>query len=338
VLAYIQYPTWLTSEIIPGLPVRWYGLMYLVAFVISYLLFLYQAKGKGLDTDKDKDTILNFFFWGIVGLLIGARIFATLIFSGTDLYFRKPWLILWPFSEGKFVGLQGMNYYGGVVGAAIAMVAYGRARKVVLREWGDMLLAGLPLGYTFGRLGNFINGELYGRVTTLRWGMVFPHAEPLPLADPFVRQTAAAVGIAASAGAKYVNLPRHPTQLYEALFEGIVLWALLWFLCRKHRPFRGFIIALYILGYGLIRFVIDYLRMPLVGGFAIRLSPLDNPTYRYMTPLNLIDSQIFGLMMILVGVALLAVFAAMGKAEAARVQAKETHKVDARKLRRRLAK
>jgi phosphatidylglycerol---prolipoprotein diacylglyceryl transferase len=337
VLAYIPYPTWLTSEIIPGLPIRWYGLMYLVAFVISYLLFLFQARQRKLDTDKDKDTILNMFFWAIVGLLAGARIFATVLFSGTDLYVRQPWLIFWPFSAGKFVGLQGMNYYGGLLGAAVAIVLYGRVKKLPVRDWGDMLLAGVPLGYTFGRLGNFINGELYGRVTSLPWGMVFPHAEPLPVSDPFVRETAARVGIALAAGAKTVNLPRHPTQLYEAFLEGIVLWALLWFVFRKRRPFKGFIIGAYVLGYGLFRFLVDYVRMPLVQGFTLQLSALDNPTYRFLTPLNIIDSQILSFLMILTGVALLVIFGLMGRAEAAR-GAQDAHKPDPRKLRKKLAK
>ena len=336
-LAYIPYPSWLRSEIIPGLPVRWYGLMYLIAFAVSYLLFMLQAKERKLDTDKDKDTILNFFFWGIVGLLIGARVFATVIFSGTDLYLRKPWLIFWPISDGKFVGLQGMNYYGGLVGTAVGMVLFGRVKKLPLRDWGDMLLAGVPLGYTFGRLGNFINGELFGRVTSAPWGMLFPHADPLPLADPFVRQTAAEVGLAVVAGVKAVNLPRHPTQLYEALLEGIVLWAVLWFVFRKRRPFKGFIIGMYILGYGGFRFAIDYLRMPLVQGFAIQLSSADNPTYRFLTPWNLIDSQIFSLLMVVVGVALLVIFAAMGRAES-RAQKKDARRPDSRKVRRKLAK
>jgi phosphatidylglycerol:prolipoprotein diacylglycerol transferase len=337
VLAYVPFPAWFRSEIIPGLPIRWYGLMYVVAFVVSYALFMYQAKEQKLDTEKDRDTILNFFFWGIAGLLIGARIFATVLFSGTDLYVRKPWLIFWPFSDGRYVGLQGMNYYGGLLGAVVAMVIYGRARKLPLREWGDMLLAGLPLGYTFGRIGNFINGELFGRVTSLPWGMLFPHADPLPLSDPFVRETAARVGIAVVAGAKTVNLPRHPTQLYEALLEGLVLWVLLWLGFRKRKPYKGFVIGMYLLGYGLVRFVVDYLRMPLVEGFTIRLSSLDNPTYRFITPLNLIDSQIYSLLMIVAGVLLLVIFGSIARGEAARAQ-QDAHKPDPRKLRRKLAK
>ncbi len=249
-LAYIRYPTWLTSEIIPGLPIRWYGLMYLVAFVISYLLFMVQAREKKMDTEKDKDTILNFFFWGILGLVVGGRVSATLLFSGTDLYLRKPWLIFWPFSGGQYTGLQGMNYYGGLVGVVLALVIYARVRKIDIREWGDMLVAGAPLGYTFGRLGNFINGELYGRVTAAPWGFLFPHASSVPLSDAFVRETARAVGLTPAQGVSMVNLPRHPTQLYEALLEGIVLWLILWFVFRKRKPFKGFLIGMYVLGYG----------------------------------------------------------------------------------------
>jgi phosphatidylglycerol:prolipoprotein diacylglycerol transferase len=167
--------------------------------------------------------------------------------------------------------------------------------------------------------------------------MIFPHAEQLPLTDPYVRATAAQVGLALTTGATSVNLPRHPTQLYEALLEGIVLWAIIWFACRKHRPFKGFVIGVYVIGYGLARFLVDYVRMPLVQGFTIQLWSGDNPTYRFITPLNLIDSQVMSLLMIVAGVALLFVFRAIGRAEAERAD-KGTHKPDPRKLRRKLAK
>ena len=96
----------------------------------------------------------------------------------------------------------------------------------------------LPLGYTFGRLGNFINGELFGRVTTLPWGMVFPQAEPFSAREGWVREVAAPGGIA-HRRAGMVNLPRHPSQLYEAFFEGLVLWAVLWFGLRKRSLSRA---------------------------------------------------------------------------------------------------
>jgi phosphatidylglycerol:prolipoprotein diacylglycerol transferase len=313
--------------------------MYLVAFAIAYILFRVQLSERGLKPEKD--LVTDFFFWAIVGLLIGARLFAVTIYDPEGYYLRHPLQIILPFArvDGRIrlTGLSGMSYHGGLVGAVVALVIFLRVKKIEVLEWGDMLVTGIPLGYTFGRLGNFINGELYGRVTAAPWGMIFPHAEQLPLTDPYVRATAAQVGLALTTGATSVNLPRHPTQLYEALLEGIVLWAIIWFACRKHRPFKGFVIGVYVIGYGLARFLVDYVRMPLVQGFTIQLWSGDNPTYRFITPLNLIDSQVMSLLMIVAGVALLFVFRAIGRAEAERAD-KGTHKPDPRKLRRKLAK
>ena len=97
-LGYLQFPEWIKPEIIPGLPLRWYGLMYLLAFLIAFLLFRWQIKDRELDVNKDD--IMSFFFWGIIGLLIGARLFATLFFDPTHTYLQKPWLIFWSFFVG----------------------------------------------------------------------------------------------------------------------------------------------------------------------------------------------------------------------------------------------
>lgn len=299
-IAFLQFPKWLKPEIIPGLPLRWYGLMYLVAFLIAYLLFRWQIKDRQLDIKQDD--VLSFFFWGIIGLLIGARLFATLFFDPTRLYLQKPWLIFWPFSDGRFVGFQGMNYYGGLVGAVVALIIYCRIKKINLMDWGDMLLTGVPLGYTFGRLGNFINGELFGRVTTASWGIVFPHARRFPVTDGWVQQTAEKIGMELPESG-FVNLPRHPTQLYEGFFEGIVLWAVMWFIFRKRKKFPGQLVGIYIIGYGVIRFVIDYFRMPISrGDFLLRLSPIENPPYLLLTPFNFITSQLYSFLMIVGGV------------------------------------
>mgnify|MGYP006289974939 FL=1 len=299
-LGYLQFPEWIKPEIIPGLPLRWYGLMYLLAFLIAFLLFRWQIKDRELDVNKDD--IMSFFFWGIIGLLIGARLFATLFFDPTHTYLQKPWLIFWPFTDGRFVGFQGMNYYGGLVGAVIALIIFCRIKKINLLDWGDMLLAGVPLGYTFGRLGNFINAELFGRVTTAPWGMIFPHARRFPVSEEWVQETAAKIGMELPETG-FVNLPRHPTQLYEGFFEGIVLWLVLWFVFRKRKKFDGSIIGIYIIGYGIIRFVIDYFRMPISrGDFLLRLSPIDNPPHLLLTPFNFITSQLYSFLMILAGV------------------------------------
>ena len=182
-----------------------------------------------------EDQLSSLFFWGILGLLLGARLFSTLIYHGDATYWKKPWLIFWPFNErGQFTGLQGMSYHGGALGGLLAVIIFAKVKKYSFREIGDMFAAAIPLGFTFGRIGNFINAELYGRITSVPWGMVFPNA-----------------------GAH----PRHPSQLYEAFFEGIVLWAIIWSF-RNRKPFKGFLVGLYFLGYGVFRFFIEYFRQP----------------------------------------------------------------------------
>lgn len=296
-LLYVSYPSWLKPEIIPGLPVRWYGLMYLVAFVIAYLLFRRQLKERALTLDDD--SVSSLFFWTIVGLLVGARIFATLVYDTSGIYLQKPWLIFWPFQNGVFVGLQGMSYHGGLIGALVGFVAYCRYRKWDPRELGDMLVAAAPLGYTFGRLGNFINGELYGRVTTGPLGMIFPQAEQFPYRLPWVKEIADALAIIPVNG--YVNLPRHPSQLYEALFEGVILWVILWLL-RNRRPFKGFLIGIYVIGYGVLRFFIEYFREPDADlGYRIELVKTGLPPALFSSFFNFSTGQILSFLMILGG-------------------------------------
>lgn len=201
-----------------------------------------------------------------------------------------------------------MNYYGGLVGAIVAVVIYARAKKIDILEWGDMLLTGLPLGYMFGRIGNFINGELYGRLAKAPWGVLFPNAGRVAVAETWVQEYAMESGVVIQPGQTLVNLPRHPTQLYEAFAEGIVLWLILWFLVRHRRPFVGFTTGIYIVLYGLFRFVIDYFRMPIsASDFFVRLSPAEWPIHLVESPLNLIPSRLCSLLMIVGGVVFLIV-------------------------------
>jgi len=312
--AYIPYPSWIHPEIVPWLPIRWYGLMYLVAFVITYLLFTYQLKERKLQPQKD--LVLDMFFWGIIGLLIGARAFAVTIYDATGYYLHHPLQIILPFAlvDGRIrlTGIAGMSYHGGLVGAVVALAIFMRVKKLNILEWGDMLVAGIPLGYTFGRLGNFINGELYGRVTRASWGMVFPNAEGFPGNLPWVRDFAAAVGMPVS-GAGPVNLPRHPSQLYEAFFEGLVLWLIIWFIVRKRKPYNGFVIAWYMIGYGVFRFFIEYAREPDKGiGYPITLVPLDNPIAQFSW-FNFTTGQILNVLLIAGALIALAVFRARAR-------------------------
>jgi phosphatidylglycerol---prolipoprotein diacylglyceryl transferase len=337
-LLFFNFPTWLSTEIIPGLPFRWYGLMYLVSFAVAFLLFNRQVKERKLEVDSD--TVLSFFFWGIIGLLIGARVFATLLFDSSGIYLQKPWLIFWPFYQGRFTGLQGMNYYGGLVGAIVCFVWYGKKQKLDLLEWGDMLTAAVPLGYTAGRIGNFINGELFGRVTTWRIGVVFPHARTFPASEPWVQEIAAKIGMEIAPGQTMVNLPRHPSQLYEGFFEGVILWILMWFVFRKRRPYKGYLIGCYIIGYGVFRFFIDYFRIPLSNrDFAIRLSSLPNPPYLLETAWNFIPSQIYSLGMVIGGFLWLYIASRMAQKRTIEAAAEDTAKKKShnkRKLRKKL--
>ncbi len=310
----LQYPSWITPEIFPGVPflglIRWYGLMYIFAFGTAIYIFRKLTKEgrldeKGLKTTEDD--MFSFFSYGIVGLLLGARIFGTLVYDTSGIYWQKPWLIFWPFNEaGVFTGFSGMSYHGGFVGGFLGMVLWCILKKRPLLKWIDAMSVAVPLGYTFGRLGNFLNAELYGRITTAPWGIIFPTAPKFSASIPWVQQVAQEAGIPITAETILVNLPRHPSQLYEALFEGVVLFLILWFL-RNKSPFTGFLTALYTIGYGLFRFVIEYFREPDADiGYRIVADP-GAPIYFNQSLLNLSTGQLFCLAMIAGGLALLIV-------------------------------
>jgi phosphatidylglycerol:prolipoprotein diacylglycerol transferase len=311
----VNFPSWLKPEIIPGLPIlRWYGLMYLVAFGIAF--FLYRRQVRERNFPMTEDDLSGMFFWCILGLLLGARIFSTLVYETSDTYRRQPWLIFWPFQNGRFTGLMGMSYHGGVIGGILGILIYSALKRFDWREIGDMYAASIPLGYTFGRLGNFANGELYGRVTTGPLGMIFPHAKPLPAAEAWVREAAEQSGVAIPNLNALVNLPRHPSQLYEAFFEGIVLWAIIW-VFRNRKPFKGFLISLYLMGYGLFRFFIEYFREPDEGlGYRIEFIKHGlSPAFAH-PPLSFSTGQILSFGMILLGLAWLIIASRLSNREA----------------------
>lgn len=323
-MLYIDYPSWLRPEIIPGLPFRWYAMMYLVAFGITYVLFRWQVKKKGLNITKEETG--NFFTFVIVGLLLGARILGTLGYDPEGYYWRQPWMILWPFRDGQF-GFSGLSYHGGLIGALVSGVIYARWKKIDLLQWADLAAFGAPLGYTFGRIGNFINGELYGRVTTAPWGVLFPNATKLPVREPWVREVMAQVGIGEDAVVNgMVNLPRHPSQLYEAFSEGILIFLIFWLVFSHREWFKGFYLTLYIVFYGIARFVVEYFRTPDKGmDFPILLDPgaITDATGNIITshlvvsPWNLTTGQIYCLLMIVGGGIAFFVLARRARREAA---------------------
>ena len=217
--------------------------------------------------------------------------------------------MFWPFRDGHFVGLPGMSYHGGVVGCFIGGLIYCHRHKRSILEVTDMIVAGIPLGYTFGRLGNFINGELYGRVTTSSIGMVFPDAESFSTSYEWVRAVADKIGLSYSYG-DYLNLPRYPTQLFEAFFEGIVIFLILFFIFRPLKIRKslkhGTIFSVYLMLYGLFRFFIEYFREPDSNiGYVIKMGEGSDNIALFTSFLNISKGQVFCALMVLAGIILL---------------------------------
>ncbi|HSO19545.1 MAG TPA: prolipoprotein diacylglyceryl transferase [Desulfosarcina sp.] len=221
---------------IGGFRLQYYGLMYIVAFAITYGLASFRIRREarfGIDIEQLQGLMTAM----ILGLVVGGR-FGYVIFYNLSYYLHHPLEIVLPFdfSDGfRFTGITGMSYHGGLIGVVVAAVIFVRRHRLDFFRMADLIVPCIPLGYTFGRLGNFINGELYGRVTTHPIGMLFP--------------------LAPGPGR------RHPSQLYEAFFEGVVLFIVLWAI-KGRIATQGAMLALYLMGYGLVRFFIEYARQP----------------------------------------------------------------------------
>lgn len=206
------------------LEVRWYGMMYLIGFIVAYFIIRSELKRKGGPIAVQAADDLLFYL--IVGLLIGAR-FGYVIIYNLPSYLSAPWEIF-AFWHG------GMSFHGGLVGMVAAGWIYSRRAGASFLELADIGALSAPIGLMVGRIGNFINGELYGRVTDVPWGIVFPLGG---------------------------DQPRHPSQLYESFFEGGVLFVVLWAL-RRHTRYPGEILAYFLIFYGIFRFVIEFCREP----------------------------------------------------------------------------
>ena len=215
---------------------RYYGVMYIVAFILIYFLVLFRLKNERFNFTKE--IIQNYLGWVLLGVMIGGRL-GYVLFYDLNFFLANPLKIICPFEITKmginYTGIFGMSYHGGLVGVILVSILFSNKYKINLWQLADLLSPTIPLGYTFGRIGNFINGELYGRVTTVPWAMYFP----LDLTHQL----------------------RHPSQLYEAFFEGIFLFLILWSL-RKTKVFDGFLFCLYLIGYGIGRFFIEFGREP----------------------------------------------------------------------------
>ncbi len=203
---------------------RWYGLMYLIGLASAYFLITRRVESKGLPLTRDQ--VYDMVVWAALGVFIGGRVGYTLFYNFAY-YVQHPVKILavW---EG------GMSFHGGLLGVIVALFWFSRRQHIPSYTVADLAAAATPIGLGFGRLGNFINGELYGRATDVDWCMVFPHGGPVC---------------------------RHPSQLYEAGLEGLLLFTLLW-IVTKTLPPPGTIFWSFIAGYGLCRMVVELFREP----------------------------------------------------------------------------
>lgn len=206
------------------LQVHWYGIMYLIGFAMAWLLGSYRARRSNGAWSKEQ--IADLIFYGALGIIIGGRL-GYMLFYDTSHFLHNP-LIIFKIWDG------GMSFHGGLLGAMLALWWFSRRVQKSVWDVTDFVVPLAPIGLAAGRIGNFINGELWGRVSNVPWAMVFPRGGPLP---------------------------RHPSQLYEFLLEGVFLFIILWFFSAKPRP-RFAVSALFLLCYGVFRFSIEFYRQP----------------------------------------------------------------------------
>jgi len=206
------------------LPVHWYGLMYLIGFLAGWALLVMRVKhsSRGFHPEQISDLL----FYVALGVILGGRL-GYMFFYQWDETLEHPLHIF-------MIWQGGMSFHGGLLGVIIAMLLYARKIGKSLGDLTDLIAPVVPIGLGAGRIGNFINGELWGRVTTMPWGMVFPTGG---------------------------DLPRHPSQLYEFFLEGVVLFLVLWFFSRKERP-RWAVSGMFLMLYGFFRFTVEFFREP----------------------------------------------------------------------------
>ena len=225
---------------------HWYGLMYLVGFVFAMWLAVRRANKSGSGWTKDE--VENLLYAGFLGVFVGGRV-GYVLFYNLPLFMDNP-LYLFKVWDG------GMSFHGGLMGVILVMFWFARRTKRTFFQVSDFIAPLIPFGLGAGRLGNFINGELWGRVTTdTPWAMLFPSSRSedvaLAAADPQLLPILNQYGV----------LPRHPSQLYELLLEGVVLFIILNLFIRKPRP-MGAVSGLFLIGYGAFRIIVEAFRQP----------------------------------------------------------------------------
>ena len=212
------------------LKVRWYGLMYVLGFIASYLLVKKQINECGVKELQPHFENLNITL--IIAIIIGGRL-------GYVLFYNLPYYLEHPL-EIPATWSGGMSFHGAAIGLFIGGITFCKIKKIDFWIAADLYVVTIPIGLCLGRIGNFINGELFGRATEMPWGMIFPGGSPIA---------------------------RHPSQLYEAILEGALLFIFLW--SQRKEPWRppprwphGSLVALFLLGYGIFRFIIEFFREP----------------------------------------------------------------------------
>jgi len=203
---------------------RWYGLMYILSFIATYLILRAEARRKQLPLSLDD--IADLVFFGAMGVVLGGRL-GYILFYKLDFYLANPLQIF-------AVWQGGMSFHGGFLGVVFAFILYSRRKKIPFFTLIDLAAQCAPVGLGLGRIGNFINGELYGRQTDVPWGIIFPGGG---------------------------SLPRHPSQLYEALLEGVLLFVVVRFSARRSTT-TGVAAWTFCAGYGLCRFFVEFFRQP----------------------------------------------------------------------------
>ncbi|PID47585.1 MAG: prolipoprotein diacylglyceryl transferase [Proteobacteria bacterium] len=213
-----------------GFKVHWYGIMYVLALLSALFIAKWIAKKDKLPfSEKELD---DYFIWIEVGVILGARLGYIIFYDpNTSYYLSHPWQMFNPFMDGTFVGIRGMSYHGAVIGFLLGTWGYCLRHKTSPWPFLDLVAISVPFGYIFGRIGNFLNKELIGRYTDVPWGI------------------------------NVLGEFRHPSQLYEAFLEGVLVFVIL-YVYRKYKKFNGELIALYGFFYALARFVAEFWRQP----------------------------------------------------------------------------
>lgn len=239
-----------------ALKIHWYGLMYLLSFILGWFLMNYRARKFQLDWSGDK--IADLVFYIAIGVLLGGRI-GYMIFYDFPGFIHAPWIIIKVWDGG-------MSFHGGLLGVILMTWLWSRKQKKHFWDIGDFIAPIIPVGLAAGRIGNFLQGELWGKVTNVPWAMVYPQAG---------------------------SLPRHPSEIYEFLLEGVLLFIILWGYSAKPKP-RMAVSAMFLLSYGVLRFFAEFFRMP-------------DPQYGYLAFGWLTMGQVLSLPMVVVGMVLLVV-------------------------------